>query len=312
MKVIDNINKLLGIELKENISLHSNISIASSLFSIYAYSYLKDELEDIEQLRFIFTSPTFVAEQVASQENKEIREFTIERYHRENNLYGAEFEIHLKNKLMQKAIAYECAEWIRKKVQFKSNKTSAFIQDLIAVESPPNEAIVYLQSQGFTPVGLGIEQGNVMGNIVSCIDDLPFSRQYLNLFEQIWQDESKLEDVTEKIISHIESVYQENAPNRIYFLILYNIFKDFLAEINADVMPNDRTGYQETQVWKKLYNFQKDAAIGIINKLENYNGCILADSVGLGKTFTALAVIKYYELRNKSELNITNCVIKVF
>ncbi|MBY6285229.1 DEAD/DEAH box helicase family protein [Neisseria subflava] len=302
MKVIDNINQLLGDDLKENIGLESRISIASSIFSIYAYSYLKEELENIEELRFIFTSPTFVPEQAASQEKKEIREFTIEQNNRENNLYGTEFEIHLKNKLMQKAIAHECAEWIRKKVQFKSNKTSAFMQDLIAVELSPNKAIIYLQSQGFTPVGLGIEQGNAIGNIVSCIDDLPFSQQYLNLFEQIWQDESKLEDVTEEVIRHIESVYEENAPNRIYFLILYNIFKEFLNEINEDVMPNDRTGYQETQVWKKLYNFQKDAAIGIINKLENYNGCILADSVGLGKTFTALAVIKYYELRNKSVL----------
>ena len=217
MKVIDNINQLLGEDLKGNIGLESKISIASSIFSIYAYSYLKEELENIEELRFIFTSPTFVPEQAASQEKKEIREFTIEQNNRENKLYGTEFEIHLKNKLMQKAIAHECAEWIRKKVQFKSNKTSAFMQDLIAVESSPNEAIIYLQSQGFTPVGLGIEQGNAIGNIVSCIDDLPFSQQYLNLFEQIWQDESKLENVTEEVIRHIESVYEENAPNRIYF-----------------------------------------------------------------------------------------------
>ena len=97
-------------------------------------------------------------------------------------------------------------------------------------------------------------------------------------------------------------MYAENSPARIYFLILYNLFAEFLDDINEDVLPNDRTGYQETQVWQSLYNFQRDAATGIINKLETYNGCILADSVGLGKTFTALAVIKYYELRNKSVL----------
>jgi superfamily II DNA or RNA helicase len=125
---------------------------------------------------------------------------------------------------------------------------------------------------------------------------------YLQLFDQIWNDPTKLEDVTTAICDHIASVYQENSPERIYFLMLYNIFRDFLDDIDEDVLPNDRTGYQDTLVWKKLFNFQRDAAIGIINKLETYNGCILADSVGLGKTFTALAVVKYYELRNRSVL----------
>jgi hypothetical protein len=112
----------------------------------------------------------------------------------------------------------------------------------------------------------------------------------------------KLEDVTARLCDHIASVYQENSPERIYFLMLYNIFKEFLEDVNEDVLPNDRTGYQDSLIWQKLFNFQRDAATGLINKLETYNGCILADSVGLGKTFTALAVVKYYELRNKSVL----------
>ena len=126
--------------------------------------------------------------------------------------------------------------------------------------------------------------------------------QYVQLFDQIWNNPAQLEDVTEAVYEHIASVYAENSPARIYFLILYNLFSEFLDDISEDVLPNDRTGYQDTQVWRSLYNFQRDAATGIINKLETYNGCILADSVGLGKTFTALAVIKYYELRNKSVL----------
>ena len=129
-----------------------------------------------------------------------------------------------------------------------------------------------------------------------------FEVQEERILEEIWNDQEKLEDVTEAICEHISSAYQENSPERIYFLMLYNIFKDFLLEINDDVLPNDLTGYKDSVIWNKLFNFQKDAAIGIINKLETYNGCILADSVGLGKTFTALAVIKYYELRNKSVL----------
>src|SRR5690606_11285549 len=148
----------------------------------------------------------------------------------------------------------------------------------------------------------GYQKGDAVSNIVNRVDETAFTSTYLQLFDQIWSDPGKLEDVTAAICNHIESVYQENSPERIYFLMLYNIFSDFLDDIDEDVLPNDRTGYQDTLVWKKLFNFQRDAAVGIITKLETYNGCILADSVGLGKTFTALAVIKYYELRNKSVL----------
>jgi SNF2 family DNA or RNA helicase len=142
--------------------------------------------------------------------------------------------------------------------------------------------------------------GDAVSNIVNRLEDSRFTDTYLQLFEQIWNDPEKMDDVTAVICDHISSVYQENSPERIYFLILYNIFSEFLSEINEDVLPNDRTGYQDTLVWNKLFNYQKDAAVGIINKLETYDGCILADSVGLGKTFTALAVIKYYELRNRA------------
>ena len=103
-------------------------------------------------------------------------------------------------------------------------------------------------------------------------------------------------------MEYIETVYKENSPDYIYFITLYNIFSEFLDDISEDVLPNEATGFKNSVIWNKLYNFQKDAALAIINKLEKYNGCILADSVGLGKTFTALSVIKYYENRNKSVL----------
>ena len=165
-----------------------------------------------------------------------------------------------------------------------------------------DDKAAYMPLQGFTTADLGYERGNAVSNMVHRIDDAPMTSQYIALFDQIWNNPAQLDDVTEAVHEHIASVYAENSPARIYFLILYNLFAEFLDDINEDVLPNDRTGYQETQVWQSLYNFQRDAATGIINKLETYNGCILADSVGLGKTFTALAVIKYYELRNKSVL----------
>src|SRR5690606_29287239 len=246
-----------------------------------------------------FTSPAFVTSKVTDKLRKERREFFIPTAGSgESSLYGSEFEIRLRNKLTQRAIAKECAEWVRRKVRFRSNSTGNPMQQFAVVD----DKAAYMPLQGFTTADLGYERGNAVSNMVHRIDDSPMTSQYIALFDQIWNNPAQLDDVTEAVVEHIASVYAENSPARIYFLILYNLFFEFLDDINEDVLPNDRTGYQETQVWQSLYNFQRDAATGIINKLETYNGCILADSVGLGKTFTALAVIKYYELRNKSVL----------
>ncbi len=302
MEIIDNINKLLGDDLKKTITPGSKLQIAASCFSIYAFEALKQQLEQVESLRFIFTSPAFLPDtQVTDKLRKEHREFHIPKLARERSLYGTEFEVRLRNELTQKAIAKECAEWMRRKAQFRSNTSQAQMQPFLTVEAPDGKAI-YLPLHGFTAVDLGYEKGNAVSNFVNRMDESPMTDTYLSLFEQIWQNKEKLEDVTERLCEHIASIYQENSPQSLYFLMLYNIFSEFLEDINADVLPNDLTGYQDSLIWKKLFNFQRDAATGIINKLETYNGCILADSVGLGKTFTALAVVKYYELRNKSVL----------
>jgi len=298
MRIIDNINDLLGDDLKGTIGPGSKLKIAASCFSIYAFEALKEQLEAIDSLEFIFTSPTFVAEQVTDKLKKERREFHIPKAERE--FYGSEFEIHLKNKLTQKAIARECAEWISRKAQFKSNTTKAAMQQFAAVQQE-EEQYLYNPLHGFTAVDLGYQSGDAVSNFVNRIEK-PMTEAYLNLFDQIWCDDEKVEDVTQRLTQHISTIYRENSPERVYFLMLYNIFNEFLEDINEDVLPNDLTGYQDSLIWNKLFNYQRDASTGIINKLETYNGCILADSVGLGKTFTALAVVKYYELRNKSVL----------
>ena len=190
---------------------------------------------------------------------------------------------------------------MRRKAIFRSNRTKAPMQQFACLSAATAES-VYMPLHGFTAVDLGYQQGNAVSNMVNRMDELPFTATYINLFDQIWNDKEKLEDVTAELCEQIASVYQENAPERIYFLMLYHIFNEFLEDMNEDVLPNDLTGYQDSLIWQKLFNFQRDAATGIINKLETYSGCILADSVGLGKTFTALAVIKYYELRNRSVL----------
>ncbi len=301
MELIDNINRLLGDDLKKTLKPQARLKIAASCFSMYAFEALKSELEKIEELSFIFTSPTFVANEVTDKVQKERREFHIPKSDRERSLYGSEFEIQLRNKLTQRAIAKECADWMRRKATFKSNRSKAPMQQFACVQAK-EIATAYMPLHGFTAVDLGYQQGNAVSNLVNKMDEAAFTATYISLFDQIWVDPEKLEDVTAQICDHIASVYQENSPEHVYFLMLYNIFNEFLEDINEDVLPNDRTGYQDTLIWNKLFNYQKDAATGIINKLETYSGCILADSVGLGKTFTALAVVKYYELRNKSVL----------
>lgn len=270
----------------------SKVAIAASCFSIYAFQELKEQLSDISELRFIFTSPSFVTEKV----DKQKREFYIPRLNRERDLYGSEFEIKLRNELSLKAVAKECAEWIRQKVCFKSNRTNAGMPSFATIDDT-----TYMPLGGFTTVELGCERGNSLAIAINKME-APFSQQYLQIFNQIWNDGDKLQVVTEEVLDNITNAYKENSPEFIYFVTLYNIFNEFLEDISEDVLPNEATGFKSSVIWNKLYNFQRDAALAIINKLEKFNGCILADSVGLGKTFTALSVIKYYENRNKSVL----------
>lgn len=294
-KLINNISERVVDDLKQRLSKDTRVSIAAASFSIYAFEALKEELEKIEELRFIFTSPTFIKDKT----KKEKREFFIPKLNRERNLYGTDFEIRLRNQLSQKAIAKECADWIRRKVKFRSNASQDSMGGFMLVNNDTQH--VYLPFNEFTTSQLGCERGADIYNIVNVLPS-PTANAYLDIFNEQWNNDEKFEDVTKRVLEYIDTVYQENAPEYIYFIALYNIFNEFLEDISEDVLPNERTGFKNSVIWSKLYNFQRDAALAIINKLEKYNGCILADSVGLGKTFTALAVVKYYENRNKSVL----------
>ena len=300
MELITNVGKTLRDDLMEQIQAGSRLSIAASCFSIYAFQELKAALKDIKELRFIFTSPTFTTEKTPKQQ----REFYIPRLDRERTLYGSEFEVKLRNELTQKAIARECAEWIRQKVCFKSNKTNEGMHGLINLDD-----VSYYPINGFTTVELGCEKGNNAYTFINKFD-APTSKNYLNIFNQLWNDGSRLQVVTEEVIDSISNAYKENAPEFLYFVALYNIFNEFLEDISEDELPKEATGFKNSAIWNKLYNFQKDAALAVINKLERYNGCILADSVGLGKTFTALSIIKYFESRNRTVLVL--CPKKLF
>lgn len=293
MQILDNVNTTVRDDLKNTMKKGSKVSIAAACFSIYAYQELKAQLENVENLCFIFTSPTFIQEKTP----KKSREFYIPRLNRERSLYGTEFEVKLRNEMTQKAIAKECAEWIKKKASFRSNVTNEQMMGFLTV----NES-TYMPINGFTTVDLGCERGNNAYYPVQKTESYENGQYFLRLFEEIWNDKNKLQDVTDVVVESISTAYKENAPDFIYFYTLYNIFHEFLDDISEDVLPKEATGFKESKIWGMLYHFQKDAVLAIINKLEQYNGCILADSVGLGKTFSALAVIKYYENRNRSVL----------
>lgn len=296
VKVFDNLGEIVRDDMVSTISKGSKVSIAAACFSMYAYKELKKQLESVDECRFIFTSPTFVTEKAEKQK----REFYIPRLNRESSLYGTEFELKLRNEMTQKAIAKECADWIRRKATFKSNTTGENMGDFVTVANKQQQ-VAYMPMNGFTTVDIGCERGNNSYNMVNRFE-APFSTSYLQLFETLWSDKDKLQDVTDVVIENITTAYNENSPEFIYFMTLYHVFSEFLDDISEDELPNEATGFKQSKIWRLLYDFQRDAVLAIINKLERYNGCILADSVGLGKTFTALAVVKYYENRNKSVL----------
>ncbi|MDR0979649.1 MAG: DEAD/DEAH box helicase family protein [Candidatus Nomurabacteria bacterium] len=295
-KLLDNIQSRAIDDLSQTLRHNSRVCIAAASFSIYAYEALKKELKNIDELRFLFTHEAFTAEKT----KKEAREFYIPRLDSERSLYGTDFEIKLRNELNQQAIAKECAAWIKKKARFRANVSQDFISPLMVVENG-DEKIAYNPFNNFTTAELGLDRGH---NAYSTTTKLfaPQSKQLLDNFNSVWSDEDKLTEVTDQVLDSITAAYKENSPELIYYLALYNIFSEFLEDLNADFLPNEATGFKNSKIWGMLYNFQKDAVLGCISKLEKHGGCILADSVGLGKTFSALGVIKYYESRNKTVL----------
>ncbi len=298
IKNFNNKTEKVGDDLKNTIKKGSKLDIAAAIFSMYGFESLKYELKNIDELRFIFTDPTFIE---LDKSKRQERMFEILANNRKKAIGGSDFEINLKNELRGKSIAKECKKWIEDKVKFKTNRAGGFIQPQFIVRNE-DESILYSGINEFSSSGVGYEKDNSILNMVMKSDDYQTTQEYIKNFEEVWNDQKSLKEVTDEVLGYISNIYKENSPEFIYYITLYNIFDEFLEDITEDELANEKTGFKESAVWHMLYDFQKDAVLGVINKLERHNGCILADSVGLGKTFSALGVIKYYQERNKSIL----------
>ncbi|MBB3034711.1 hypothetical protein [Alteriqipengyuania lutimaris] len=296
MEILDNISSLFGEDLLNELRDKQSVKIAAASFSIHAFAALEDQLRQLDQFEFVFTGPSFATDHWSGKAQH--REFIIPPVKNQRDLAGTPFEIRLRNKMTTRALARQCADWIRTEGRFKSNARDPIPSFLCA--SGASSSTLYTGLHGFTTADLGYQPGNL--TMINKITDHPAVSRYSVFFDQTWSEPDRLEDVTEALCGQLQQVYAENSPASIYHFMLSIIFRTFLEDTNEDLLPDDRIGFRETKFWNTLYKFQKDAALGLINKLETLNGCILADSVGLGKTFTALAVIKYYELRNKSVL----------
>lgn len=296
--IFNNKEKNVGDDLQENISKNSRLSIAASIFSIYGFEALKKELQNIESLRFIFTESDFIAK---NNEKKKEKLFEINTPKIRDTLSGTEFEINLKNELKSGFIARECRKWIEEKARFKTKKEDVYIDNFLVLENE-NKSSLYSGMDEFSSAGFGFEKDNSIMKIIVKMDDYENVKEFLKKFDEMWNNEKLFQDITTEVMNYISELYKENSPEFIYYIILYNIFDEFLEDINEWELANEKTGFKDSVIWNKMYDFQKDAVREIINKLNRYNGCILADSVGLGKTFTALGVIKYFQEKNQSIL----------
>ena len=282
---------LVGDVLKENIQEGSKLTIMAAHFTLYAFQELKDELSKLDEFRFLFTQPTFVENKYHQEQIKQ----------NEQKLFGLDEEISYQMNLNQAYLAREFSKWLKKKGDVNSFISKSMNDSLYYVESQDEEDICLKGPSTFSATGLGyVNSESVMLN--QMIIDSKFNQQIKNQIDYIWNDEKVVKDVKADVLKKLETLYRDHSPEFLYFVTLYNIFKTFLEENEQGDAIQSASGFKNSVVWNKLYNFQRDGVVGAINKINKFGGCIIADSVGLGKTFEALAVIKYYELNNHKVL----------
>lgn len=270
--------------LSEKLSENSLLSVVSAYFTIYAYDALSKNLDQLEGVKFLFGEPRFISS--LDPEKTDKKSFQIE-----------DEGLDLTNRLQQKEIAQRCATWIRNKVEIRSIRQTNLLHGKLYHINDGRREHALLGSSNFTRRGLGLsKKSNIELNLI--VDSDRDRNDLKQWFNDIWDDKKLVEDVKEEVLSYLEQLYVNHSPEFVYFKTLFHVFERFLSGQKADASLFDQTAIIDTEIWKALFDFQKDGAKGAIHKINTHNGCILADSVGLGKTYSALAVIKYYELRN--------------
>ena len=291
----------VGEFLKQKIEINARINVISSIFTMYAYEKLEEQLKRVEQVNFLFNQPTFLNEEDISN-NNDIKEFILTMRERERSVSQFDLEITLKNSLDQDSVAQRFAKFIEKKVNVRSVISQYVVNSKIfQVNNEESSFLLQGSNLDFSIEGLGYKNRFAFG-FTSLNDQIEDNATYEQQFLQMFNDDHNTRDVKKHLLKHLRQLHKENAPELVYYVTLYNIFKNQLLEQDDITKIKKQTGIERTKIWNALYNFQTDAVIGAIKKLEQYNGCIIADSVGLGKTFEALAIIKYYELRNQRVL----------
>lgn len=279
----------VGNFLKKNIESNSKLSIVSAFFTIYAYQKLKNELDSIDHLNFLFGEPTFIKS--VDPNTTKAKEYMID---------DGKLVIPIKKRLQQKAVSKECAQWIREKVNIKSMVEPDFLHGkMYHIKNQNGVQKAVVGSSNFTVKGLGLnENSNIELNML--VTDDRDRADLINWFDELWNDTTGnlVRDVKANVLNYVEELYKENSPEFIYYKTLFHIFNDYLDEQNRSGFLHENIGFFDTKIWNMLYSFQKDAVKSSVNKINEHGGCIIADSVGLGKTFEALAVIKYFSLLN--------------
>lgn len=273
----------VGEKLAESIDQGARLSVLSALFSIYGYASLREELDQVDSVRVLLPAD---GRSSAGPDTP----------YRLPGLAGGVADRRFRNSLDVAKVAKECASWLESKADVRAISTPAPL-NLFHVKNADGREVAIHGSSSLTSSGLGVtaSAGYEMNTFYDTHEE---TTGLLEWFDGIWNDPTAVHDIKAALLEQLDEMLSAKSPALIYYLTLYNIFRDFIGELEEDKIIKTGTGIKGTMVWSKLYRFQRDGVLGAIDKIERYNGCIIADSVGLGKTFEALAIIKYYELRN--------------
>ncbi len=260
--------------LRSKLTPDSQLAIVSSTFSLFAFAELMDILRNVARTQLILPP-----------EGAEL------------DLVGCDADRAGRNKLQTAWLAKQCAEWMQAQVEVR-RATAQVPQGTVVVRDAQGAAQqVVLGSISISTDGLGLTPGNPLSLIQ--VSESPEEATSLTAwFDSQWSVLSSNPEAREALLAALHEVAGQRDPFSIYALILYHLLYNKGEQMDEDRIVKAATGIRNTVVWKKLYKFQRDGVVGAIDKLERFGGCIIADSVGLGKTFEALAVIKYHELRN--------------